>query len=70
MRGAKPPLSHMCAVVVLHIVLEDGSSCYLSECTLSTSAFKYTRNTRRDFYRGADKSLARPGRKQATATKL
>jgi len=23
-----------------------------------------------DIYRGADKSLARPGRKQATATKL
>jgi len=43
MRGASPPLSHTCAVVVLYtrIVLEDGSCCYLSESSPSASAFKY-----------------------------
>lgn len=51
MRGAIPPLSHTCAVMVFHIVLEEGSGCYLSECTLSASAFKYTKNTRGDMYK-------------------
>jgi len=39
MRGAKPPLSHTCAV----FVLEEWSGCYLSESIPSASAFKYTR---------------------------
>jgi len=44
-RRAIPPLPHTCAVVVFHIVLEKGSGRYLSESTLSASAFKYTVNT-------------------------
>jgi hypothetical protein len=43
MRGAIPPLSHTCVIVVFHIVLEERIGCYLSQSTLSASASKYTR---------------------------
>jgi hypothetical protein len=44
---------------------------YYSFVTLLFDSFKYTSRwyvTRGNIYRGADKSLARPGRKKATAT--
>ena len=38
--------------------------------TVWVASFNARDDDRRETYRGADKSLARPGRKQATATKL
>ena len=67
-------LHHRAVVGTYRMPLEQvilvSLSLSLSVCPCLSRSFRYVHKIEKDDYRGADKTLARPGRKQATATKL